>query len=46
MPEASEELWIRRLLDVGRAVMSELDLAAVPDRLLRVCLFFGGSGLV
>jgi signal transduction histidine kinase len=35
MTEASEELWIRRLLDVGRAVMSELDLAAVLDRLLR-----------
>src|SRR5580698_1188328 len=35
MTEASEELWIRRLLDVGRAVMSELDLAAVFDRLLQ-----------
>ncbi len=35
MTDASEELWIRRLLDVGRAVMSELDLAAVLDRLLQ-----------
>jgi signal transduction histidine kinase len=35
MTETSEELWIRRLLDVGRAVMSELDLAAVLDRLLQ-----------
>jgi signal transduction histidine kinase len=34
MPDASEELWIRRLLDVGRAVMSELDLAALLDRVL------------
>jgi signal transduction histidine kinase len=35
MTDASEERWIRRLLDVGRAVMSELDLAAVLDRLLQ-----------
>jgi signal transduction histidine kinase len=35
MTEASEELWIRRLLDVGRAVVSELDLAAVLDRVLQ-----------
>jgi signal transduction histidine kinase len=35
MTDASEEPWIRRLLDVGRAVMSELDLAAVLDRLLQ-----------
>ena len=35
MPDASEELWIRRLLDMGRAVMSELDLAAVLDRVLQ-----------
>jgi signal transduction histidine kinase len=35
MTDASEELWIRRLLDVGRAVLSELDLAAVLDRLLQ-----------
>jgi signal transduction histidine kinase len=35
MTEASKELWIRRLLDVGRAVVSELDLAAVLDRVLQ-----------
>jgi signal transduction histidine kinase len=35
MTEAAEELWIRRLLDVGRAVMGELDLAAVLDRVLQ-----------
>jgi signal transduction histidine kinase len=34
MTDDSEELWIRRLLDVGRAVMTELDLAAVLDRVL------------
>jgi signal transduction histidine kinase len=35
MTEASEELWIRRLLEVGRAVMSELELTLVLDRLLQ-----------
>jgi signal transduction histidine kinase len=35
MTDDSEELWIRRLLDVGRAVMSELDLGAVLDRVLQ-----------
>jgi signal transduction histidine kinase len=35
MKDDPEELWIRRLLDVGRAVMSELDLAAVLDRVLQ-----------
>src|ERR1700677_2145442 len=35
MTEDSEELWIRRLLDVGRAVMSELDLGVVLDRVLQ-----------
>jgi GAF domain-containing protein len=35
MTEDSEELWIRRLLEVGRAVMTELDLGAVLDRVLR-----------
>jgi signal transduction histidine kinase len=32
---SSEELWIRRLLDVGRALMKELDVAAVLDRVLQ-----------
>jgi signal transduction histidine kinase len=30
----SEELWIRRLLEVGRSLMTELDLPAVLDRVL------------
>jgi signal transduction histidine kinase len=33
-PDNSEELWMRRMLEVGRAVMTELDLAAVLDRVL------------
>jgi signal transduction histidine kinase len=32
---SSEELWIRRLLDVGRALVTELDLQAVLDRVLQ-----------
>jgi signal transduction histidine kinase len=35
MTASLEELWIRRLLDVGRAVMTDLDLGAVLDRVLR-----------
>jgi signal transduction histidine kinase len=35
MTEDSEELWIRRLLDVGRTLMSELDLQALLDQLLQ-----------
>jgi signal transduction protein with GAF and PtsI domain len=35
MAEDSEELWIRRVLDVGRAVMTELDLGAVLERVLQ-----------
>ncbi len=31
----SEELWIRRLLDVGRELVTELDLALVLDRVLQ-----------
>jgi signal transduction histidine kinase len=31
----SEEPWIRRLLDVGRSLMTELDLNAVLDRVLQ-----------
>jgi signal transduction histidine kinase len=34
MPTYSEESWIRRLLDAGRVLMTELDLAAVLDRVL------------
>jgi signal transduction histidine kinase len=32
--QPSEELWIRRLLEVGRALVTELDLAVVLDRVL------------
>ena len=35
MSENSEELWIRRLLEVGRALMSELDQAAVLEQVLQ-----------
>ncbi len=34
MDSSSEGVWIRRLLDVGRALMTELDLEAVLDRVL------------
>jgi signal transduction histidine kinase len=34
MDSSSEGAWIRRLLDVGRALMTELDLEAVLDRVL------------
>jgi signal transduction histidine kinase len=34
MTASSEELWIRRLLDVGRELMSDVDLPAVLDRVL------------
>lgn len=34
MGSLTEELWIRRLLDVGRALMTDLDQRAVLDRVL------------
>jgi signal transduction histidine kinase len=34
MDSSSEGVWIRRLLDVGRALMTDLDLEAVLDRVL------------
>jgi len=34
MSSVPEELWIRRLLDVGRALMTDLDQRAVLDRVL------------
>lgn len=34
MSSSAEELWIRRLLDAGRALTTELDLAALLDRVL------------
>jgi signal transduction histidine kinase len=35
MNTSSEELWIRRLLDVGRELVTELDLGVVLDRVLQ-----------
>jgi signal transduction histidine kinase len=43
MRENSEDLWIRRLLDVGRALMSELDLAALLERVLRTARELTGA---
>jgi signal transduction histidine kinase len=34
MEQSNEELWIRRLLDVGRELVTELDLDALLDRVL------------
>jgi GAF domain-containing protein len=34
MVASSEDLWLRRLLDVGRSLVTELDLGAVLDRVL------------
>jgi len=34
MPATSEDLWLRRLLDVGRTLVTELDLETVLDRVL------------
>ncbi len=39
----SEELWIRRLLDVGRSLMTELDLDALLDRVLRTAREITGA---
>jgi signal transduction histidine kinase len=35
MSASSEELWMRRLLDVGRELVTELDLGAVLERVLQ-----------
>jgi signal transduction histidine kinase len=43
MTEDAEELWVRRLLDVGRAVMTEFDLAAVLDRVLEAAREITGA---
>ena len=43
MAEDSEELWIRRLLNVGQAVITELDLAAVLDRVLEAAREITGA---
>jgi signal transduction histidine kinase len=39
----SEELWIRRLLDVGRSLMTELDLGTVLDRVLETAREITGA---
>jgi signal transduction histidine kinase len=39
----SEELWIRRLLDAGRSLMTELDLGAVLDRVLETAREITGA---
>jgi signal transduction histidine kinase len=43
MTEDSEELWIRRLLEVGRTVMTELDLSVVLDRVLQAAREITGA---
>ncbi len=43
MTADSEELWIRRLLEVGRAVMTELDLETVLDRVLQTAREITGA---
>ncbi|MGA8363873.1 MAG: GAF domain-containing protein, partial [Solirubrobacteraceae bacterium] len=43
MKTNSEEPWIRRLLDVGRSLMTELDLGAVLDRVLETAREITGA---
>ncbi len=43
MNPSSEELWIRRLLDAGRALMTELDLGVVLDRVLQTARELTGA---
>jgi two-component system, NarL family, sensor histidine kinase DevS len=40
---SSEELWIRRLLDVGRMLMGDLDFAAVLERVLETARELTGA---
>jgi signal transduction histidine kinase len=40
---SSEDLWIRRLLDVGRMLMSELDFAALLERVLETARELTGA---
>jgi len=40
---SSEELWIRRLLEVGRELVSELDLGVVLDRVLQTAREITGA---
>src|ERR1700757_913439 len=43
MTADSEELWIRRLLDVGQALVTELDQKAVLDRVLEAAREITGA---
>ncbi len=43
MSASSQELWIRRLLDVGRELVTELDLVAVLDRVLHTAREITGA---
>jgi signal transduction histidine kinase len=43
MSVSSEELWIRRLLDVGRELVTELDLGVVLDRVLQTAREITGA---
>ena len=43
MEVASEEPWIRRLLDVGRALTTELDQRIVLDRVLETAREITGA---
>ncbi len=43
MGASSEELWIRRLLDVGRALTTELDTGVVLDRVLETAREITGA---
>lgn len=43
MSEDLAELWTRRLLDVGRAVMTELDVAGVLDQVLKAAREITGA---
>jgi two-component system, NarL family, sensor histidine kinase DevS len=43
MTEESQELWIRGLLDVGRALVRELDLEAVLDQVLHTAREITGA---
>lgn len=43
MPSDAEELWIRRLLDVGRILMNELDPPRVLERVLQTARELTGA---
>jgi signal transduction histidine kinase len=43
MSKSSDELWIRRLLEVGRTLVTELDLALVLDRVLETARELTGA---